>query len=266
MYGTPLGNYREHERLAGTILTGKKWETGRVLRVSFDWGGDPRVIERLKKHMLGWTEYANIDFEFGARGGDIRIAFDPKGGSWSYLGTDAKMIPAHEPTMNFGWLEPGTSETEYMRVVPHEAGHALAMPHEHQHPRNGIPWDEAAVYRYYRGAPNYWDDETIRHNIFYRYSESQTQFDEFDPKSIMLYPIPNELTIGDFQVGWNVGLSEGDRKFAEWSYPGRRKPVEPPAKPAPITITRLVKRGVTEETNVTRAGKPWITARPWNES
>ncbi|MEZ4614046.1 MAG: hypothetical protein R2867_00830 [Caldilineaceae bacterium] len=50
-------------------------------------------------------------------------------------------------------------------------------------------------------------------NLFTRYSATLTQFSQFDPDSIMLYPIPNEFTIGDFEVGWNRVLSAMDKQF-----------------------------------------------------
>ncbi|SCN42212.1 Uncharacterized protein BCRIVMBC938_06247 [Bacillus wiedmannii] len=35
----------------------------------------------------------------------------------------------------------------------------------------------------------------------------------------MQYPVPNELTIGDYEVGWNKHLSELDGKFIQELYP-----------------------------------------------
>ena len=105
--------------------------------------------------------------------------------------------------MNLGWLTSETREDEYHRVVLHEFGHALGCIHEHQHPQGGIPWDKAAVYRFYSGPPNNWNQEQVDRNIFQRYDKSQTQYSKFDPKSIMLYAIPNTLTTGDFETGWN---------------------------------------------------------------
>jgi hypothetical protein len=35
----------------------------------------------------------------------------------------------------------------------------------------------------------------------------------------MIYPIPNDLTIGDFEVGWTMDLSETDKAFIATLYP-----------------------------------------------
>ena len=37
----------------------------------------------------------------------IRIAFDPNNGAWSYVGTDCKGIPRNMPTMNLGFQNGG---------------------------------------------------------------------------------------------------------------------------------------------------------------
>ena len=50
------------------------------------------------------------------------------------------------------------------------------------------------------GAPNNWTKEDVDHNLFRKYSQQSTNFSEFDRESIMTYWIPNEHTIGDFEV------------------------------------------------------------------
>jgi hypothetical protein len=203
-------------------ITGKLWQPGRTLRVRF-LDGDPRVQERIAPFAHSWSEHANITFVFGDDpDAEIRISFQNQG-SWSYLGTDALVIPKSQPTMNFGWLTPATANDEYLRVVTHEFGHALGCIHEHQNPANNIPWDRDAVYRYYQGPPNYWSREQVDVNLFTRYEADITQFSEFDPKSIMLYPIPNEFTVGDYEIGWNQELSALDKQFISTIYPANRK-------------------------------------------
>jgi hypothetical protein len=137
---------------------------------------------------------------------------------------DALSRPISQPTMNYGWLTPNTEDGEYSRVVIHEFGHALGCIHEHQSPAANIPWDKEAVYRYYAGPPNNWTRAQVDLNLFQRYSQSSMQFTEFDKNSIMLYPIPNDLTIGDFEVGWNKFLSANDKAFIATIYPKVEKP------------------------------------------
>lgn len=259
----PLGNTSDQKREALALLTSKKWENGRTLRVWLDSAG-AGVAERVRPYFLRWTQYANIHFEFvlEREAAEIRVGFAEGMGSWSYMGTDALTIPKNEHTMNFGWLTPGESETEFRRVVLHEAGHALGAIHEHQNPSGGIPWDRETVIRYYSGPPNNWSLEDIEHNIFYRYSESQTNFTRFDPHSIMAYPVPNEFTIGDFHVPFNTDLSEQDEAFMAWCYPPADEPPDPLKGLPRVPVSRYAKAGLGKECVVTKDGKAAAYSRP----
>lgn len=212
---TPDGRPRPFE----LVLESKKlWQPGRTLRIRF-LDGDPVVQAKVKQYAQQWTQHANIKFDFGVEpDADIRISFRDRG-SWSFVGTDALSIPKEQPTMNFGWLSPTSDEKTISRVVLHEFGHALGCIHEHQHPQGGIPWDKEAVYRFCAGSPSFWSRAEVDQNIFQKYSTSQTQFSAFDEKSIMIYPISNQLTIGDFEVALNTVLSATDKKFIGQIYP-----------------------------------------------
>lgn len=214
----PSGNF--HHPLSMAIETGKKWANGRTITCYFMEGSSVQKY-KVEREAHKWEKYANLKFSFVKdKNADVRIAFRPNDGSWSYIGTDANNIPKNEPTMNYGWLLDNTPDEEYQRVVLHEFGHTIGAIHEHQSPDAKIPWDKQAVYNYYMGPPNNWTKDDVDVNIFAKYDSTLTQFSAFDTKSIMLYAIPNELTLGDYSVGWNTDFSEGDKKFANTSYPG----------------------------------------------
>ncbi len=209
--------------LSIAVLRRKLWRPGRTLRVRF-LDGDPQVQQRVQAKAMEWMDVANIKFDFGDhRRAEIRIAFEPDG-SWSYVGTDALLVrDQNEPTMNYGWFTPNSSDDEISRVVLHEFGHALGCIHEHQHPKIPFQWDEEAVMDYYTNPPNNWSPDQVRFNVLDRYSANITNFSNYDEHSIMLYPISNAFTVGDYEVPWrNTTLSDTDKAFMRTQYPFAR--------------------------------------------
>jgi len=196
-----------------------EWENNQVLKVKFILGGTAKLKSKVKQYADAWTEKTGIQFDFVSSGeADIRISFYPESrdnGSWSYLGTEALKVSKSEATMNYGWLTDNTAETEIARVVLHEFGHALGLPHEHQHPDCPIVWDEEAVLK----DMSHWPEEDVIHNIFRKYRHSESRSTSYDTESIMHYEIPESWTIGIFSVDWNTSLSNNDLALIEEMYP-----------------------------------------------
>lgn len=202
-------------------LTPTFWKKGTTLRVKF-LGGDPKIHEKVKYYANEWSKYGNLKFQFVSNGeAEIRIAFIEGAGSWSAVGTDAYAeVDQNKPTMNYGWLNPNLPEEEFSTVILHEFGHVCGLTHEHENPEGGIQWNKDKVYADLSGPPNNWDKDTIDHNMFSRYEEDIILYSNFDPKSIMLYPIPKEWTINGFSINFeNTKLSENDKEFMKTAYP-----------------------------------------------
>jgi hypothetical protein len=185
---------------------GKLWMNGSTLRVKFI-GGNATERSTAKEQANWWTAHVNLKFEFdNSPGAEIRISFDANDGAWSYVGTDAKGIPANQATMNLGFLDGGTAG--------HEFGHAIGLAHEHQNPSGGIQWNEPVVIQALAGSPNFWDERTTRHNVLNKYTANQINGTDFDPESIMLYFFPAEWTLNGIGTKQNEVLSALDKQFA----------------------------------------------------
>lgn len=96
---------------------GKLWMNGSTLRVRF-MGGTAAQRDKVVTQANWWTQHANLSFVFDdSPDAEIRIAFNPDFGAWSYIGTDNASIPRDQPTMNLGFMSGGTAA--------HEFGHCL---------------------------------------------------------------------------------------------------------------------------------------------
>ncbi len=184
---------------------GKTWMNGSTLQVRFMGGTSPE--QAVAREQAGWwAQVANLKFDFNdAPHAEIRITFDPTDGAWSYIGTDCRGIPLNEATMNLGFLDGGTTA--------HEFGHAIGLAHEHQNPAGGIQWNEEVVVREMAKSPNFWDEQTTRHNILEKYRVDQINGTAFDPDSIMLYFFPTSWTLNGIGTKANAVLSRLDKEF-----------------------------------------------------
>lgn len=197
---------------------GKLWRRGQAIRIRFMDGTD-KLQWQIAKVAGEWTKYANLRFIFcDDPDAEARITFQQPG-SWSFIGTDVLLTPKDQPTMNFGWLKPDTSQAEVHRVVWHEFGHLLGMVHEHQLANATIKWNKNAVYEYY-ARTNGWTKQQVEVNMFQKFSPDYFPVaKEFDPTSIMMYPISKEFTEDGMEINWNEQISEIDKDFVARLYP-----------------------------------------------
>ena len=223
-----LTEHQESSDRDSRIVTSftKYWARGRTLKIRF-LGNTPSFLQQLFfDAACQWLPHVNLKFVLETSGeADIRIAID-QGLHWSAVGTDALLAQHYQdvPTMGFdltrlidaqklvalqgrsmGVLDIKTLlSADFERVVLHEFGHALGAEHEHQHPNANIPWDEEAVLKDY--AAKGMSEAFIRQNILDHYEAADFSYSAYDPRSVMHYNVPDEHTVGDFEID-NTGLT-----------------------------------------------------------
>lgn len=194
------------------LLLAARWPPGATLTISF-LDGDPALHARVQAVARQWIQpgRANLFFDFrtDTTNTHIRISFT-RPGSWSVIGNTALQIAPNEPTMNFGWLKPNSTDAEVEQVVLHEFGHALGLVHEHQLPAGGIQWNEPAISA---DLGSRWSLEKIRENVTNTVDAATASMTRLDPTSIMMYPIKKSWTLNGFSTGLNSKLSATDVAF-----------------------------------------------------
>lgn len=189
----------------------KYWNKGQVLKV-YMINGSLAAQAEMKQALSEIASYTELSFIYvtDRTVSDIRISFNEGWGSYSYLGTDALLIPKTMETMNIGWRG--------LDVCRHEALHSIGALHEHQNPNEGIEWDEAAVIADLSGAPNYWTEEQIRFNVLDKIDKTTVDASKYDPKSVMLYYFPSSWTKNGVSSNDNPNFSATDIEFMKDIY------------------------------------------------
>jgi Astacin (Peptidase family M12A) len=213
------------------LVTANKWMNGSTLTYAFfkapqAWVGAKAQQDAVRKAFAEWKalgiglSFAEVSDVANAQ---IRIAFNPTDGSWSYVGTYNLQVNKAEPTMNFGW---DLTDDYGHTTALHEIGHAIGFPHEHQNPFAGIVWDEEAVYTSLGGPPNFWPREVTFNNILKKLTPDTVQGSKWDPNSVMHYQFGAGLIVkpAKYKTGLRPagGLSARDKRWVKTFYPPLR--------------------------------------------
>jgi hypothetical protein len=204
--------------LAIAVATAKYWgPSPRTLTVSFMENTPTELRRRIVNHLNAWTRSGGVRFAETASGGQVRISRGP-GGYWSYLGTDILLIPQSRPTMNLESFSMSTSESEYKRVVRHEAGHTLAFPHEHMRKQLVARIDPNKAYAYF--FRNYrWDRTTVDQQVLTPLDDRTIMGTPADQDSIMCYQLPGSITVDGRPIRGGPDINNTDYGFVGRIYP-----------------------------------------------
>lgn len=200
------------------VLTSKYWGPQlRQMTVSFMETTPPELRARIVSHMNAWKNCCGISFAETAGIGDVRIS-RAQGGYWSYLGTDIRLIPKNRPTMNLQGFTMSTPESEYKRVVRHEAGHTLGFPHEHMRKALVDRIDPAKAYAWFLQTYG-WDKATVDAQVLTPLSEASLMATPPDQTSIMCYQLPGAITKDSKPITGGTNINATDCRFAGKIYP-----------------------------------------------
>lgn len=214
------------------VLNTKYWGTGGVhLTVGFMESTSPELKQKIVKYLNRWNSNpkypVNVKFVETDTDPQVRISRD-KGGYWSYLGTDVLSIPKNQQTMNLEGFTLKTPESEWERVVPHEAGHTLGFPHEHTRPEIVAMLDPNKTIALF-GRTQGWSEEDVRQQILNPIRAGSFKgTDQADPTSIMCYGFPASITKNGKPIPGGPGINDSDYAFAAGIYPLANVP-QPPA-------------------------------------
>lgn len=238
------------------VLTSKYWGQGGVrLTVSFMEKTVAALQDKVLAAVNQWNRYANVEFVRVDGGGQVRISRG-RGGYWSYLGTDVLQVPKSQPTMNLEGFVLATSDAEYDRVPPHEAGHTLGAPHEHLRAALIRRLDREKVISYFMRTQG-WGREDVIAQTLTALEESQLMAtDVADPRSIMTYFFDGSLTLDGQPIEGGSRIDATDVEFIGRLYPKPSAP--PPPPPPPVSADPSVQWwGGVPPTRLVIGGKEW---------
>jgi Astacin (Peptidase family M12A) len=207
------------------LLRTKYWGAAGVrLTVGFLDSPSTALRNRILLHLNAWSRNANVVFVESHSEPQVRIARTSGDGHWSYVGTDILVIPHDEPTMNLDSFTMDTPESEFHRVVRHEAGHTLGFIHEHMRRALVQRIDEAKAIAFFRETQG-WPEPEVRAQVLTPIEESSLRGTTPDPNSIMCYQLPGEITIDGEPILGGTEIDELDHALVGRLYP---RPAEAP--------------------------------------
>lgn len=201
------------------VMTTTWWGAGGVhLTVGFMDNPTASLKAKILGHANAWGKRANVKFVESKDSPQVRINRG-EGGYWSYMGTDILHVPAKEPTMNLQDFTDETEDSEFYRVVRHEFGHTLGMPHEHMRKELVALIDRKKAIRYYSLTQGWSKAETVAQVLTPLDDMDILKETKTDQLSIMCYHIPGSITKSGKPILGGTDIDENDYELVSLVYP-----------------------------------------------
>jgi Astacin (Peptidase family M12A) len=200
------------------VVTSKYWgwsPAPRRLSVGFTETTPSDLRARIVSHMNAWS--CGIQFVQTSGTGQVRISRGA-GGYWSYLGTDILHIATNRQTMNLQGFTMNTPESEFKRVIRHEAGHTLGFPHEHMRREIVARIDRQKAYDYFLRTQG-WNQAMVDQQVLTPLDQNSIFGTPADQTSIMCYQLPGLITTNGSPILGGTDINPTDLAFARLIYP-----------------------------------------------
>ena len=222
---------RANDRLV--VVRDRRWPAKGV-RLSVQFLDTPPLDlrARILRHMNAWSASANVTFTETRGTGKVRIARldapEDMAGYWSWVGTEILDVPKDEPTLNLEGFTMRTPDSEFRRVVRHEAGHTLGFEHEHMRGELVQRIDRRKAFAFFAKDQG-WTRKDVEEQVLTPLSKRSVMgTTEADPHSVMCYHVPAAITKNGKAIRGGNDINARDFAFAASVYPkkgGRRSEV-----------------------------------------
>ncbi|RVD85032.1 uncharacterized protein DFL_003364 [Arthrobotrys flagrans] len=188
----------------------------------------PRYRHLVEHYASMWERWANIKFKFVDDDSAIIRITSAKDGSYSAVGTTATDGSYdNRRTMNLD-LDCNDPVLNFSRTVSHEFGHAIGCKHEQLNPNADLHWIPENVVKWYHDHTS-WKEKSKVYHAYYNFEPMAEargfESSQWDPKSIMHYPLRRDWTREGVVVERSKVLSEMDKKWIGKKYPFSDSPV-----------------------------------------